>query len=110
VPIDPSENQREQHQKNSHGTQASIWIATLNMNGCHMSCKSRMTFKKWSKINATVKNERIAILTLQETHLDQEIVNNLHSIYKKWFDIHNSGLETAPRTFTRVAFVINQDD
>jgi exonuclease III len=79
------------------------------MNGCHMNCKSRTTFKKWSEINATVKNERIMILALQETHLDQGIVNNLHSIYKKWFDIHNSGLETAPRTSTRVAFIINQD-
>jgi exonuclease III len=102
-------NHREHNQKNQHRTQASIRITTLNMNGCYTNHESRTTFKKWAEINATIKKEKIAILTLQETHLDQEVVNNLHSIYKKWFDIHNSKLETAPRTSARVAFILNKE-
>jgi Reverse transcriptase (RNA-dependent DNA polymerase)/Endonuclease/Exonuclease/phosphatase family len=102
-------NRRKRNKRNKRRTQASIRIATLNMNGCHTNNENRTTFEKWAEINATIKKEKIAILALQETHLDQEAVNNLHSIYKKRFNIHNSGLETAPRTSARVAFILNRE-
>jgi hypothetical protein len=44
------QNQKKQNQKKLHRTQASIQIATLNMNGCHTNHENRTTFKKWSEI------------------------------------------------------------
>jgi exonuclease III len=59
---------------------------------------------------ATMKREIIAILALQETHLDQEIMNNLYEVYKRRFEMYNSELpHAAPRSSAGVAFVINKN-
>jgi exonuclease III len=88
---------------------AHIKIATLNINGCHTSRENKINYEKWSEINATVRNEKIAILALQETHLDQEITLDIQNTFKKRLEIHNSELSHVPRTSARIAFVINRD-
>jgi hypothetical protein len=55
-----------------------IKIGTLNMNGLHISSESQYTFEKWTEINTTLRNEKIAILAVQETHLDEQNTEAIH--------------------------------
>ena len=88
---------------------ANIKIATLNMNGAHIGRESQMSFEKWSEINATMKKERIAILALQETHLDEQSLSDVNCLFGKRLVIHNSQDENNPRSTAGVAFTINKD-
>jgi macrodomain Ter protein organizer (MatP/YcbG family) len=85
----------------------SIKIATLNINSCCTSRENPLSYKKWAEINATIKNEKIAILALQEMHLNQELSHKIQRTFRKRIEIYNSELEHMPRTSARVAFVIN---
>lgn len=64
--------------------------------------------EKWSMINQTLNKNKIAILALQETHLDQERVETLKSAFGRKMEIIHSEDPDAPHTTTGVAFVINK--
>ena len=64
--------------------------------------------EKWSMINQTLNKHKIAILAIQETHLDQERVDNLLRSYGKKMDIRFSADPEAPHTTAGVAFVISK--
>ena len=68
-----------------------------------MSC-----IEKWAMINRMIHNERIAILALQETHLDQMLLDQLIDCFGKNLDIINSPLPSNPRASAGVAFIINK--
>ena len=53
---------------------ANINIATLNLNGASASTANLNAVDKWARINSTLRNNKIAVLALQETHLDEGIV------------------------------------
>lgn len=55
-----------------------------------------------------IYNERIAILALQETHLDQALLDQIVECFGKNLEIMNSPLPTNPRASAGVAFVINK--
>jgi ribonuclease HI/exonuclease III len=87
---------------------ASINIATLNMNGLNAP-SSGMDYKgKWSMINQTLNKHKIAILALQETHLDEEALDNIRNCFGRKMQIFHSEDPHAPRTTAGVAFVINK--
>lgn len=88
---------------------ANIKIASLNMNGLHTVEDRSFSYKKWSEINATVKRDKIAILAVQETHLDDETTHSIQDMFGKRLTIINSQLERLPRTSAGVAFVLNKD-
>ncbi|KAF8260584.1 Endonuclease/exonuclease/phosphatase, partial [Lactarius quietus] len=66
-------------------------------------------FEKWAEINSTVKRDKIAILALQETHLDEDTVQRIQNLFGKRLQILNSQLERNPRSSAGVAFVLNKD-
>lgn len=85
---------------------ANICIATLNVNG---AATQNMDHKdKWSTINSTMKAERIAILALQETHLDEELLGDINSCFGKNLKIINSSTPDSPQTTAGVAIVLNK--
>ncbi|KAH9047206.1 Endonuclease/exonuclease/phosphatase, partial [Lactarius hengduanensis] len=88
---------------------ANIKIGTLNVNGLRASTENQTNFTKWAKINATMKRDNIAILAVQETHLDEQTTQDIHRALGKRLTIVNSQLEENPRTSAGVAFVINKD-
>ena len=51
---------------------ANICIVTLNMNGASTLTQNLDMKGKWATISYTMRVKRIAILALQETHLDKE--------------------------------------
>ena len=88
---------------------ANIKIGTININGLHTAADGSHDFEKWAEVNATIKNEKIAILAVQETHLDEHNVKSIHQALGKRLLILNSQLENSPRTSAGVAFVLNKD-
>ena len=85
---------------------ASINIATLNMNG--LTSRGKSLIEKWAAVNQTLNKYKIAILALQETHLDQEAANKIRECFSKKMHLEFSSDPNAPRQTAGVAFVINK--
>ena len=104
--------QRENHTNHiNHKTprmRANINIATLNMNGLSAPTNNMSYLDKWSMINQTLNKFKIAILAIQETHLDEETTNRIRISYGKKMNILTSYNPENPRTTAGVAFVINK--
>ena len=64
--------------------------------------------EKWSMINRTIRTEKIAILALQETHLDEERATDIQNCFQKSFALYYSCDPENPRTSAGVAFIINK--
>ena len=88
---------------------ANIKIGTLNINGLHTGTEGETSFEKWAEVNATMKKDKIAILALQETHLDEPSTQAIHRAFGKRLLIINSQLEDNPRASAGVAFALNKD-
>ena len=87
---------------------ANINIATLNMNGLTAPTSGMTFLEKWSMVNQTLNKYKIAVLALQETHLDQEVVETLRECFGRKMHIEYSHDPNAPRTTAGVAFVVNK--
>src|SRR6267142_1499028 len=85
---------------------ANINIATLNMRGS--TARNQSLVQKWSTVNSTLNKFKIAILALQETHLDQPSVDTLRSKFGKKMEIIFSSTPESPRESAGVAFIINK--
>jgi siderophore synthetase component len=62
--------------------------------------------EKWSMVNQTLSQYKIAILALQETHLDQELLRQIQTCFSKKMQILHSEDPDAPQTTAGVAFTI----
>lgn len=63
---------------------------------------------KWSAINRTINNNHIAILALQETHLDPTRLQDVIACFGRRLEILTSPHPVNPRATAGVAFVINK--
>ena len=86
---------------------ANITIVTLNMNGLSAPTHGMNGLEKWSMVNQTLNQYKIAILALQETHLDQESLRQIQTCFSKKMQILHFKDPDAPQTTAGVAFVIN---
>ena len=93
---------------NTYKKKANINIATVNINGATVPSKNMNLIEKWSMINKTIRTNKIAILALQETHLNEEQASEIHRCFNKSFDLHYSSNPDNPRTTAGVAFIINK--
>ena len=87
---------------------ANINIATLNINGATAPSHNMDLTEKWAMINQTIRKNKIAILALQETHLDERRASDIHNCFQKSFDLHYSSDPENPRATSGVAFLINK--
>ena len=78
------------------------------MNGLAAPTNNMSYTEKWSMINQTLNKHKIAILALQETHLDEETADRVRTTYGKKMNILTSADPANPRTTAGVAFVINK--
>ena len=95
--------------KKSLRKRANIKIGTVNINGLHTGSEGNNMFEKWAEINATMKRDKIAILAVQETHLDEQNITAILKAFDKRLIILNSQPEINPRASAGVAFVLNKD-
>ena len=87
---------------------ANINIASLNINGFASPANNMNGIEKWSSIYQTMKGNKIAILALQETHLNNELLHSINACFGKRIQILNSQLPIDPCSSAGVAFVINR--
>jgi exonuclease III len=95
----PQQGQKKKIKKN---TRASIHIASLNMRG-----RGSGQNDKWNNINQVMKEHRIAVLAIQEAHLTQQHVDNLHGLFGKRLQIHFS--QGANTNAQGVAIILNRE-
>ena len=69
---------------------ANMCIATLNINGATTPTYNLNLRGKWAYINNVMRTERIVILALQETHLDDNLLEDINRNYDKRLEIYNS--------------------
>src|ERR1700761_75880 len=79
----PARAMQEPHCKKGLKRRANIKIGTININGLHTVTDNSHSFEKWSEINATMRTQRIAILAVQETHLDEQSTKAIHQALGK---------------------------
>lgn len=80
-------------------TKASIKIATLNMRGRETD--------KWNHINQMMRDRKIGVMAIQETHLTNTHTDQLHWLFGKRLHIINTIDEDEPNV-RGVAIVLNK--
>lgn len=95
--------QQIQHRKFGKKTRASIKIASLNMRGRYSNGTD-----KWFHINQIVREKRIGILALQETHVTPEDVASIHQLFGKRLEIISTIDPNHPGA-KGVSIVLNKD-
>ena len=94
-------NNRDEASNNSRkNTRAAIKIASLNMRG-----RGR---DKWLHINQIMKEKKIGILALQETHLSDEQTGNIQNLFNKRLAIFSS-IDENSQNSKGVAVVFNKE-
>ena len=83
------------------GRKQGIKIATLNINGR----KDEKKKDKWSRMTSLIRLQRIAVLGIQESHLNEEEAGKLEEKYPKLL-IANNGTSTSKGGVT---FVLNKE-
>ena len=63
---------------------------------------------KWTRINYTIRKNKIAILALQETHLDDKMAESIKRCFRKNFDLLHSSDTDNPCSKAGVVFVLNK--
>jgi ribonuclease HI/exonuclease III len=86
--------------KINKNTRASLKIASLNMRG-------RGT-DKWNHINQIMRDHKIGVLALQETHLENKHVDQLHTLFSKRLKIFHTINPEEPNS-KGVAIVLNKE-
>jgi len=104
----PGAHNTQNPQNDARKMRANINIATLNMNGLAAPSAGMSPAEKWTMINQTLNKHKIAVLAIQETHLDQDSAEMIKARYSKKMEIIYSADPNAPRATAGVAFVINK--
>jgi ribonuclease HI/exonuclease III len=81
-------------------TKATLKIASLNMRGRGID--------KWNNINQVIREKKIGILAVQESHLSEMHVNQLHELFHKRMKIFHSIDPDRPNAMG-VAIVLNKE-
>ncbi|KAH9843022.1 Endonuclease/exonuclease/phosphatase, partial [Rhodofomes roseus] len=95
-----------QRAKKGRHTKASLMIGSLNICGRGNLFGTRNN--KWNEINQLLREKKIGILALQETHLDDDLTSEVHRLYGRRVRVFNS--ESANSTGAQgVAFALNRE-
>ncbi|KAK0504431.1 hypothetical protein EDD18DRAFT_1032095, partial [Armillaria luteobubalina] len=81
-------------------------VESLNMKG---RGAQNAAHSKWSDINLMMKEQRISVLTLQETHLTEDYMNEVHSLFGKRLSVYFSACRNNSSGRAGVAVVLNKD-
>jgi len=103
--LNPITRYKSKHRRrNVKNTRANMTIASLNMRGRY---SDNGTTDKWRDINQLMRESKINMLTIQETHLKQEEVDDLHNLFGTRLKILFS--QGANHRAAGVAIVLNKD-
>ena len=92
----PGANVNINHKPKNQTLKANISVASLNMNGFTAPNSNLSGIEKWSTVYRTINEHKIAILALQETHLDDNLLRSVHECFGKRLSVVNSKLPGNP--------------
>jgi hypothetical protein len=87
-------------------TSANLKIATLNISG-HNASTGNGSNHKWRDLNQVLRDTRTGIIALQEAHLTEEVVNEIHTLFGSRMKVIFSQGDNPHAA--GVAFIINKD-
>lgn len=90
-------------------TRANILLATLNTKGQASNSLGSNDISKWTAIHHVMREKKIGILSIQETHLLPEHEMQIEALYSKRLKVINSADPFRPGNSAGVAFVINKE-
>ena len=93
--------------KKGRNTRANIKIASLNINGRSAPDAPRRP-SKWNTIHSLMRDERIGVLAIQESHLQQSDIEYIHRLYGRRLLVLNSA-DPSSHNARGVAFVMNRE-
>ncbi|KAI0697480.1 Endonuclease/exonuclease/phosphatase, partial [Cerioporus squamosus] len=96
----------ERSKKKKGRTRARVVLATLNMNGAGR--RGAGLPEKWLRVNQVIRDRKIAILALQETHLEESDVMEVNELFKATMMVVASPDPMNARGARGVAFAINK--
>ncbi|KAI1781819.1 Endonuclease/exonuclease/phosphatase [Ganoderma leucocontextum] len=99
-------NSRSRGGKRKLRTRGKLRVATLNMRGFGPTVQNDCS-EKWMRINQVVRENKIAILALQETHLTAERIESLNRVFASTLKIVGSPDPVNQTGARGVAFVLN---
>ncbi|KAG0692954.1 hypothetical protein DFH29DRAFT_816898 [Suillus ampliporus] len=103
--MDPITNHTTDNQK----TKANIKLATLNIKGRTSASLGQNQISKWIVINQEMRDQRIGVLCVQETHLCPEHQSQIDSLYACRLLVLNSSDPSRPGSSAGVAFILNKE-
>ncbi|KAI9058074.1 DNase I-like protein, partial [Trametes sanguinea] len=89
-------------------TRARIRIGTLNIKGYGSDIRNGVS-GKWLLINQLMKENKLSVLAIQETHLTQDRANDLTRLFGPRLKFFVSNHPTSPSRAAGIAFVLNME-
>lgn len=105
----PNQHQIGEHRPNippSSHTRDCLKLASLNMRGRTSSARG-FRQEKWFEMYGVISSQRIALLSIQESHLTDELADAISSAYDTKMSLFHSPLPDT-RNAAGVAFVVNE--
>ncbi|KAG1808547.1 Endonuclease/exonuclease/phosphatase, partial [Suillus variegatus] len=90
-------------------TRANIKLASLNVRGRTSPDLGPSPISKWAAINRMMRDQKIGILCIQETHLCPEHQMQIENLYTRRLTVLNSSDPTRPGSSAGVAFILNNE-
>ena len=87
-------------------TKANIKIGTLNVSGKGLLYEEN---NKWAAIHRLMRDKKLGVMAIQETHLTDSDVKIIHDLYGRRIHILNSPDPTCASSARGVAFVLNRE-
>lgn len=88
---------------------ANFKLASLNMKGRTSLVTGPGPISKWSAVSRDMRERKIGLLALQETHLSEPLQEQVTTLYQCRLSVFNSALQENPTASAGVAFVINKE-
>ncbi|KAG1858688.1 Endonuclease/exonuclease/phosphatase, partial [Suillus tomentosus] len=95
--------------RNGRKTRANIKVATLNVRGRTSPTLGQTQTSKWVAINRAMRDQKIGILCIQETHLCPEHMTQIDNLYARRLRVMNSSDPDRPGCSAGIAFVLNRE-
>ena len=97
----------QEGRKKKRRTRGRTKFASLNMRG-YGSAGAPTANEKWMRINQLIRDQKIAVLCLQETHLTNERIGNLNDLFSTTMKVIGSPDPENETGARGVAFAINK--
>ena len=99
---------RERNSNPTIRTRARLDLATLNIRGTGLCTTDNDAPEKWLKLNQLIRDNRIAILAVQETHLTEQRTEQLNRLFEVNLKVFNTSDPVNPTGARGAAIVLNR--